>query len=147
MNFGEKLKKLRKGKKVTQAELGKAIGVSARTIAGYESCGTYPRTMQIYEKLAAALDTTVNYLRTEGEDVEEPKAEMETEDTTEIVKKYGTRGQRQMEALKKQISALFAGGDLDESEQVAFLLDLNEIFIDAKVEAQKYTPKKYQKPE
>ena len=48
-----------------------------------------------------------------------------------------------MEALKSQVSALFAGGELNEEEQMAFLMDLNDIFLDAKKKAKKYTPKKY----
>ena len=88
--------------------------------------------METYELLAKALDTDVNYLRTENEEM-----------MSDIGEKYGTRGQRQMEALKSQVSALFAGGELNEEEQMAFLMDLNDIFLDAKKKAKKYTPKKY----
>lgn len=132
MNFGEKIKMLRKQKGLSQAELGKLVHVSARSITAYETSGTYPRKMETYELLAKALDTDVNYLRTENEEM-----------MSDIGEKYGTRGQRQMEALKSQVSALFAGGELNEEEQMAFLMDLNDIFLDAKKKAKKYTPKKY----
>jgi transcriptional regulator with XRE-family HTH domain len=132
MNFGEKIKMLRKQKGLSQAELGKLVHVSARSITAYETSGAYPRKMGTYELLAKALDTDVNYLRTENEEM-----------MSDIGEKYGTRGQRQMEALKSQVSALFAGGELNEEEQMAFLMDLNDIFLDAKKKAKKYTPKKY----
>lgn len=132
MNFGEKIKMLRKQKGLSQAELGKLVHVSARSITAYETAGVYPRKMETYELLAKALDTDVNYLRTENEEM-----------MSDIGEKYGTRGQRQMEALKNQVSALFAGGELNEEEQMAFLMDLNDIFLDAKKKAKKYTPKKY----
>lgn len=132
MNFGEKIKMLRKQKGLSQAELGKLVHVNARSITAYETSGAYPRKMETYELLAKALDTDVNYLRTENEEM-----------MSDIGEKYGTRGQRQMEALKSQVSALFAGGELNEEEQMAFLMDLNDIFLDAKKKAKKYTPKKY----
>lgn len=132
MNFSEKLKALRKQRGISQAELAKMIGISARAVAAYETGGSYPRKMETYELLAKALDTDVNYLRTENEEI-----------MTDIGEQYGTRGQRQMAALKSQVTALFAGGELSESEQMAFLMDLNAIFMEAKEEAKKYTPKKY----
>ena len=124
MNFGEKVRALRKQKRLTQGELGKLIGVSARSVAAYETDGAYPRKMETYELLAKALDTEVNYLRIENEDR-----------MTEIGVRYGTHAQRQMEALKEQVAALFAGGELSESEQKAFIMDMNAIFWDARAEA------------
>ena len=36
MKFGEKIKELRTQKKMSQTELGKAVGVSLRTVRGWE---------------------------------------------------------------------------------------------------------------
>ena len=52
MKFGEKLKYLRTEKKLTQADLAKAVGVSLRTYASYEQEGRYPRKRELYGKLA-----------------------------------------------------------------------------------------------
>ena len=68
MTFGEKLKNLREAKGLSQEELAKALGVSRRTVSNYESGHRYPRYRSIYEKLAALLDTDINYLRTENEE-------------------------------------------------------------------------------
>ena len=43
MKFGEKIKELRTQKKMSQTELGKAVGVSLRTVRGWEVEGRYPR--------------------------------------------------------------------------------------------------------
>ena len=55
MNFGEKLKDLRTQKGWSQEELAKQMGVTRRTIGGYEAGTTYPRTRDMYAKLAEML--------------------------------------------------------------------------------------------
>lgn len=49
MNFGEKLKDLRTQKGWSQEELAKQMGVTRRTIGGYEAGTTYPRTRDMYQ--------------------------------------------------------------------------------------------------
>jgi len=132
MNFGDKVRELRTKKGMTQDDLAKQLGVSRRTIVAYEQGNTYPRRREVYEKLAELLGTTDAYLRTDIEDF-----------MMEVGEEYGSRGQQQAAKLREQVAALFAGGELSESEQMAFLMDLNEIFMDAKKEAKKFTPKKY----
>ena len=68
MKFGEKLKYLRTEKKLTQADLAKAVGVSLRTYASYEQEGRYPRKRELYGKLAEQLGCDTNYLLTEDEE-------------------------------------------------------------------------------
>lgn len=55
MKFAQKLKDLRKQKKVTQAELGKAIGKSNRVISYYEN-EEYDSTMPPYDVVKAIAD-------------------------------------------------------------------------------------------
>ena len=52
MKFGEKLRELRKQKHLSQTELGAAIGVSLRTLRGWEVEGRYPKQRELYAKLA-----------------------------------------------------------------------------------------------
>ncbi len=132
MNFGDKVRELRIKRGMTQDDLAKQMGVSRRTIVAYEAGKTYPRRRETYEKLAEILGTTDDYLRTDIEDF-----------MMEVGEEYGSRGQQQAAKLREQVAALFAGGELSESEQMAFLMDLNEIFMDAKKKAKKFTPKKY----
>ena len=51
MKFGEKVRDLRKKNSLTQDELAKCLGVSKRTIIGWERDGRYPRNVEILEKL------------------------------------------------------------------------------------------------
>ena len=84
MNFGEKLKDLRTQKGWSQEDLAKQMGVTRRTIGGYEAGTTYPRTRDMYTKLAELLETDVNYLMTENEEF-----------LTDVGALYGRRGQAQ----------------------------------------------------
>lgn len=136
MKFGEKVKKLRKEMKLSQGELAEKIGVSARSVAAYEAGTSYPRYKETYEALAAALGVDVNYLRTEEEEFME-----------EVGQQYGTRGQRQATAILSEARQLFAGGDLSEEDKLAFVTELQQLFLDSKQRAKRFTPRKYLKDE
>ena len=132
MKFGEKVKKLRKDMKLSQNELAAKIGVSTRSVAAYE-CGTsYPRYKDTYEALATALGVDVNYLRSEDEEFLE-----------DVGREYGSRGQRQASAILSEARQLFAGGELSDDDKLAFLTEMQQLFLDSKQRAKKYTPKKY----
>ena len=132
MKFGEKVKEQREKNRLTQPELAKLLGVSTRTIASYESCNSYPRHQETYEKLAEILGVSVDYLKTERESF-----------MTDVGDKYGRRGQIRAQAILEQAAQLFAGGTLSEDEELAFVMDVHKLFLDSKERAKKYTPKKY----
>lgn len=56
---------------------------------------------------------------------------------------HGSRGVAQAKKIKEQTSALFAGGELSEEDQANFIKEMEALFLDAKEEAKKFTPKKY----
>ena len=58
MTFGQRLRKYRKERKLSQNALAELSGVSPRTIFGYEVGTTYPRTEAILNRLADALGVT-----------------------------------------------------------------------------------------
>lgn len=64
--LGNKLKKLRKEKKLTQAELSKALGFSDNYIAKVES-GVKP-SMETFRKLVDFFQVPIEYLVSENED-------------------------------------------------------------------------------
>lgn len=63
MPFKDNLKKLRKEKKVTQADLAKALNISRATIAGYESKGKEP-SYNILIEISNFFDVSIDYLLT-----------------------------------------------------------------------------------
>ncbi len=134
MNFGEKVKTLRKEKGLTQTELGQEIGVSLRTIISYETGKSHPKKRDVYTKLAEFFNIDQEYLLTEDEEF-----------ITEAKEKYGSRGGKQASELVAEIGGLFAGGELSESDKDAIMRSLQEAYWNAKEENKKYTPKKHRK--
>jgi len=132
MKFGEKVKELRSKKNMSQPELAKILGVSTRTIAAYESCNSYPRRQEMYDKLAEILGVSVDYLRTENDAF-----------LTEAAEQFGRRGQLQAQEILEQTAQLFAGGFLSDDDELNFQMEMQKIFFDSKMRAKKFTPKKY----
>jgi len=97
-----------------------------------ENGTSYPRYASIYEKLAEIFDVKVGYLRTENEEFME-----------EVGQKYGRRGVLQAKDILEQTAQLFAGGELSDDDQLAFINEMQQLYLESKVRAKKFTPKKY----
>lgn len=134
MTFGEKIKNLRKTKNLNQTQLANAIGVSLRTIRGWEIEGRYPKQHELYQKLADILGCDVSYLMTE-----------EVSFVTEATEQYGSRGAKQAQQILEQAAAMFAGGELSDDDKTAFMDEIQMLYLDSKKRARKFTPKKYLK--
>lgn len=74
MTFGEKIRKLRKEKKLSQAELAKVIGMNANHLSRLERGVGLP-SAEILKGLAVALEVSVDYLLSD-EDTQGPVAEV-----------------------------------------------------------------------
>lgn len=131
MKFCEKVRQLRREKHWTQEELAGLIGVSKRTLLGYESGDYYPRKREVYHKMAELFGVDVNYLLTEDEAF-----------MTEVGARYGLQGQRQARTILEQTAMLFAGGSLSEEDQIAFITEIQQLYLDAKKSAKKYGHRK-----
>ena len=134
MTFGEKIRLLRKGKKMSQQELASMVGVSYRTIRSWEVEGRYPKQNILYQKLADALQCDVSYLMSENASF-----------ITEASEQFGNRGAKQAQQILEQAAAMFAGGSLSDEDKIAFMDDMQMLYLDSKRRAKKYTPKKYLK--
>lgn len=134
MTFGEKIKNLRKAKNLNQTQLANAVGVSLRTIRGWEIEGRYPKQHELYQKLADILGCDVSYLMTE-----------DVSFVTEATEQYGSRGAKQAQQILEQAAAMFAGGELSDDDKTAFMDEIQMLYLDSKKRAKKFTPKKYLK--
>lgn len=135
MKFGEKLKEQRKKHNLTQEELAKELGFTRRSLVNYERGVSYPKERRLYYRLAEFFDVDVNYFLTEDEEF-----------LTAVAKNYGKHGLDQASVILDQTAALFAGGELSEADQIAFLHDMQRLFLDSKEKArEKFTPKKHRK--
>ena len=61
MGISERIKELRTGKKLTQSDLATEVGLTYVQIGRYETGKSSP-SAEVLQKLAAALDTTTDYL-------------------------------------------------------------------------------------
>mgnify|MGYP002626667380 CR=1 FL=1 len=136
MEFGEKIKQLRKENNLTQEELAKAVGLSARAIQSYEQKNVKPRKIEIYKKLADVLGVDISVLMTDEEEF-----------VVKAQEKYGSRGARDAEELVSRISGLFAGGEVSEEAKDEVMQAIQNAYWIAKKNNVKYTPKKYRKEE
>ena len=137
MKFGDKVRELRTEKKLTQAELGKLVGVTVRTVAGWENDGRYPQKRELYDKLAAVLEVQAAYLASE-----------EDEFITEAAERFGIKGERDAKVVLSQAAAVFAGGELSDEDRLAFMTEIQQLYLESKdIAAKKFTPKKYRKDE
>lgn len=134
MKFGEKLRNERKRNKLTQEALAKMVGVSKRTVVNYESGEIYPKERKMYAALAKALDVEASYLISE-----------EDEFALEAGEAHGAHGRMQARRIINQVSAMFAGGELDEDDKLAFIHQIQELYFESKDYAKRFTPNKHKK--
>ena len=107
------------------------VGVSYRTIRSWEVEGTFSKTkIVLYQKLADALQCDVSYLMSENEAF-----------ITEASEQFGNRGARQAQQILEQAAAMFAGGSLTDEDKIAFMDEIQSLYLDSKRRAKKFTPK------
>lgn len=73
--FKDRLRQLRIERNLTQAEIAKAMGVSAATIGNYEQGTREPRNNEMWKKLADYFGVSIDYLM-DKEDVSKVSEEL-----------------------------------------------------------------------
>lgn len=136
MTFGEKVKSLRTTKNMSQAQLAQELGVALRTVSGWENQNRYPKKHDLYQQLSDILGCDISYLMSEEESF-----------ITEAAEQFGSRGAKQAQQILEQAAAMFAGGELSDEDKTAFMDEIQMLYLDSKMRAKKYTPKKYLKDE
>ena len=136
MAFKDRLKEYRQNMNMTQLELAKASGLTARRIQHYEAGTRKPANIEIANRLAVALHASVQDLM-EGPDMYVINAR----------ERGGSKAGRDIETLVSEITGLFAGGQLNEDAMDGAMEALYEAYWIAREKNKKYTPKKYRRPE
>lgn len=134
-SFPEKVKDARTELGLSQTELANRVGVSLRTITGYEKGEKRPRAASML-KLAKALQVSVKFLSDDACD--NPIEDIEQDGYIEEARsKYDAQGGRDMEALLADNAALFAGGELSQEQKDAFFQAVMTAYVTSKEEARK----------
>lgn len=86
MTFGERLTQVRKKKNLSQAEVGKKIGINGDAYGRYERNEVKP-TIEMAVKIAQALEVSLDYL-TGNSDIELDKATLDrVQEVTKLTEK------------------------------------------------------------
>ena len=67
-NFGNKLKRARKERDMSQRSLGLALGLSDKTISSYESSRSYPN-LEVLTKISEILDKPLEYFISSNKEI------------------------------------------------------------------------------
>ena len=136
MDFGEKLKQARLACNMSQNELAKAAGISLKTIQLYEKGTRTPRYQANYDKLASALGISSDSL-----------IDNNTSFILKAQKEYGSHGADQAMEMVSEITAMWAGGEMEEEDMDAIMQAMQEAYWEVKKKNRKYVNSRYQNPE
>lgn len=133
--LGAKLKCYRKARRMSQKDFAASLGMSFRTYQNYEVGNRYPNSMDIINKIAVGIGTTTEEL-----------IEAAGGYIVEAGEKGGARDKKRMEQMVTQLSAMFAGGEIDQESKDAAMAALNEVYWKHKTEnRERFTTKKNKK--
>lgn len=121
MKFADKVRTARLEAGYTQQKLADVTGIALRTIQNYESGERLPKQKVYYTRLALALGIKESALMDENAEFVLKAREL-----------YGATGQKQAEDLIKEVSGLFAGGELEEEDKEAMLRAIQDAYWIAK---------------
>lgn len=150
--FGERLKQLRKEKKVSQKTLADALFISQQAIAKWESDKSSPNPETV-RKIAEYFNVSTDYLlEVDSENKKAPpqsdgafEPELTEKDELDISKRLNAV----LEDLGSTGEALMFDGEpleLDDETRDALIKSIeNSIRMGKLIAKQKYTPKKYRK--
>ena len=145
MNFGEKIKELRKKRGFSQAELAEKIGVTQKTICNYENGTRFPKGQKIINGFADIFDVSIDYLLDDTE-IDSNKQNIKIEYKDEFIsiakENFGYKGKKEAENLLEKTAAIFSGGSLSDEDKDAFFQSITELYFDAKSKSRKKYGKK-----
>lgn len=118
MKFGEKVRDLRKKHSLTQDELAKCLGVSKRTVIGWERDGRYPRNVEILEKMADIFHVPLTYIQ--------PDQSLFIERAAAT---YGKKGKIEAQHLAFELTELFASGELTAQDMDGIMYEMHKAYF------------------
>ena len=121
MEFGEKLRMLRKKNHISQNDLAGRLGVSLRAISGWENDGRRPKQAVHCLRIAELFDYDMDLLRDDSDLF-----------ITKAGEAYGSRARKQAEKIVNDLTGMFAGGVLSEADQDAVMRALQDAYWEAK---------------
>ncbi|MDO5733917.1 MAG: helix-turn-helix transcriptional regulator [Eubacteriales bacterium] len=122
LDFGSKLRKLRRAQQLTQKDLAEKIGVSTRTVINYEQGRCLPKQAQVIGLLADEFNVSADYLLSERQNPPE----------LESFNWSGVYGKAAVEELVSRLTTLFAGGYLNENDRDAAMEAITQAYWESR---------------
>lgn len=119
-SMGDRIKRLREKKGMTQKELAAAVNITEASLSRYENNLRDPRP-EILARLARALDTTTDYL-----------ISAYIPDTYSDGKPISRRDISQYDAFIQNASAFFMNDEVADEDKEALFRDISELFWKSK---------------
>ena len=139
MTLYERIETLRKSRNISQGKLEKELGFSNGSISKWKNSTPTPERLQ---KLADYFDVPLSYLLSGKSDEETKKTTLSPRDERDIARRL----EATIADLEQQQDALmFSGEPLDDQTRELLRISLENSLRIAKLDAKKYTPKKYRK--
>lgn len=126
MEFGDKIKKLRKDKRLTQQQVAEELELSIKTYADYERGIRKPKKKSIYVNLANIFEVEVDKL-----------LHYRDEFVLDAHEQYGSKGAMEATELIERIGGMYAGGELSIDDMDAVMKSMQELYWDAREDAKK----------
>ncbi len=121
MNFGEKLRALRKAKNLSQTALANTLHVSRRTVCSWETENRYPKERQLVTLLAEVLDCPVEYLLSEQPGI-----------VSGIYEKFGKDRSYISKNLLLDVEAYFSCDYISQEEKDTLMFAIHESYIQSR---------------
>lgn len=158
--FAQKLRLLRKKRKLKQKDVSNRVGISYRAYQKYEGEGSKPREPETYRKLAETLGCSLDYLMDDNipidskdkpiyDDAYDPAISIPESDTNGSPYTCDTDKPSDniatAQEFAEKISAMFAGGKISKESMDDIMLAINKAYWMAKekyIELHKNDPDK-----
>ena len=127
MTFADKIRDLRIKNGLSQTRLAETIGVPLRTYRSWEKDGRIPMDRDVYVRLSDALNCDVSYLMSD---------DAEYSNTSTLAK--AAEESLSIKEILNRTKEIFVRGLISEDEQLMFINDLKEIFMDMKLHSANY---------
>ncbi len=144
--IGDKIKSLRLKKELSAKQLAEATSLTPAYLSMLEKGKRTNPSLDIIQELANALDTTVDYLLSDDEDLTD-KVSKEKNDLTDKDKKDIEKSlDATLKQLEEQDGLMLSGNPVDDNDWELIKSAIkNGLEYAKKMNKEKYTPKKYKK--
>jgi len=126
MQFGEKIRLLRKRAGISQKDFAEQLGITRRALVYYENGERFPREAELIDKIAGFFNVSSDFLTDDSESIAMTKEELFLEEAKAEDK---LRGKSEAKKFIETTKCLFAGGELSEEDKDALFEVLTEMNI------------------